>query len=539
MLNLLKNNKNVLKYKGKNEKLSLTIVKNEEKIFPIRDFPSSTKSWFNSIYFYNKNIVKYMPFADILVNNLIKMYFNLISNINLDQKFKRRRNKKRYNSGNKIFVGKTEIKHSNNKVIIDIYTYNRTKKYFYNNLFKYYKNIFINISSKLLPLSKLFKRKKKIKSFWLISLRKFFKKGKISSNLKKEYKISRYYKGLRKLVFIRYMKYLYINKLYKNRLNFILFKKFKSVSVWAPKVFKTFFFQSSILFKFLKKNRLFNILNSIKRKNLSIIKINNIDKTKKLINEYYNLFIKETLRKEMLYLSYNQLLKTNEYKFNNIFLSRLNKIISTIYNKEIELNVINLKYIYLDSHIFSEAIAMKLKDRKNKLIRVLKNALYLPKVSRLKNNKYSTQNIYNYKYNNLNLENTLTINYKNDILHLILKEIFNIKNISNTLREKKSKETIIKRSMSIEKEKFIYKTIKLGKIRGVRLEGKGRLTKRLTASRGVYKLRYIGSLRNLDNINELSSVMLRGSLKSNIDYVNINSKNRNGSFGLKGWISGQ
>jgi hypothetical protein len=31
--------------------------------------------------------------------------------------------------------------------------------------------------------------------------------------------------------------------------------------------------------------------------------------------------------------------------------------------------------------------------------------------------------------------------------------------------------------------------------------------------------------------------MLRGHAKSNVDYTNINTKTRNGSFGLKGWIS--
>jgi hypothetical protein len=31
--------------------------------------------------------------------------------------------------------------------------------------------------------------------------------------------------------------------------------------------------------------------------------------------------------------------------------------------------------------------------------------------------------------------------------------------------------------------------------------------------------------------------MLRGHQKSNIQYTKINSKTRNGSFGLKGWIS--
>jgi hypothetical protein len=31
--------------------------------------------------------------------------------------------------------------------------------------------------------------------------------------------------------------------------------------------------------------------------------------------------------------------------------------------------------------------------------------------------------------------------------------------------------------------------------------------------------------------------MLRGHLKSNLQYTLINSKTRNGSYGLKGWVS--
>jgi hypothetical protein len=31
--------------------------------------------------------------------------------------------------------------------------------------------------------------------------------------------------------------------------------------------------------------------------------------------------------------------------------------------------------------------------------------------------------------------------------------------------------------------------------------------------------------------------MLRGHLRSNLQYLNINSKNRNGSFGIKSWLN--
>ena len=75
-------------------------------------------------------------------------------------------------------------------------------------------------------------------------------------------------------------------------------------------------------------------------------------------------------------------------------------------------------------------------------------------------------------------------------------------------------------------------------ISGVRLEVKGRLTRRFTASRSLFKIKWKGSLKNIDSsYRGLSSIMLRGYAKSNIQYSLVNSKTRNGAFGLKGWIS--
>jgi hypothetical protein len=69
---------------------------------------------------------------------------------------------------------------------------------------------------------------------------------------------------------------------------------------------------------------------------------------------------------------------------------------------------------------------------------------------------------------------------------------------------------------------------------GIGLQGTGRLTKRLTASRSISKYKYKGSLKNLNSSYEgLSTIMLRGFVKSNLQYININNHNRNGSFGIK------
>ena len=84
-------------------------------------------------------------------------------------------------------------------------------------------------------------------------------------------------------------------------------------------------------------------------------------------------------------------------------------------------------------------------------------------------------------------------------------------------------------------ENNIINIIKQQVVTGVRFEAAGRLTRRLTAMRAVFKLRYIGSLKDLRaSLNNNSSTLLRGCLKSNAQYTIINSRTRNGTFGLKG-----
>ena len=87
-------------------------------------------------------------------------------------------------------------------------------------------------------------------------------------------------------------------------------------------------------------------------------------------------------------------------------------------------------------------------------------------------------------------------------------------------------------------EQVVLRDIKYKHVTGFRLETSGRLTRRYTASRSVSKLRYKGNLLNIDSsYRGLSSVLLKGNLKSNIQYTKLKSKTRIGSFGIKGWVS--
>ena len=159
--------------------------------------------------------------------------------------------------------------------------------------------------------------------------------------------------------------------------------------------------------------------------------------------------------------------------------------ISKIYNKNIELKIVELKSIQFSTDTFSLAVALKLRNRKNKAIKILSKAI----------------------------SNIVKLPY----LHSFL--------ISDDYIDNISKNNIL----NILKQRVVS---------GVRFEASGRLTRRLTASRAVFKYRYAGSLKNIrSSFNNKSATLLRGHVKSNSQYTIIDSKTRNGSFGLKGWVS--
>ena len=190
-----------------------------------------------------------------------------------------------------------------------------------------------------------------------------------------------------------------------------------------------------------------------------------------------------------LRINNTNLINFNKSKFSNLLLNLgdlgLISIIEKIYNKNVTIKIIELKSIHLNSDIFSWAVALKLKDRKNKAVRVLRKAiLQMVKIPDL---------------------HTL-ITFDDNI------EEMNKNNILNTIKQQV--------------------------VSGVRFEASGRLTRRLTAMRAVFKYRYAGSLKNIrSSFDNKPSTMLRGYVKSNSQYTVINSKTRNGTFGLKGWVS--
>lgn len=448
-----------------------------------KHYPPANKEWFNSIYSYNKNTSKLIPTADHIILKLVKSYFNLYSR-KLEKKVKspRLRIRARRLSTNRILVSRPEVKHTNDKVIITIYVYNRQKKYYLN---KINRIASIDQIDNLLPN-------------WIKDIL-IEDEGPWPSNLK-------------------------INVLRKKTL------KVKS------KVRKH---KNMVLKMLMLRNR-----NNIKNKA-------DDNKFKGYEVRYLKDYVSKSLRREIFSTYFRQLLFLNKSKFDERYLLPLTKLVKKVYNKKIEFNLVDLKYLYLNSYIFSDTLVTKIRNRKNRLLRVLRTSLLmfkLPLMDRIAvydeiyNRKRKLQNL---KVQDLTSDSlALQVNSKkqsqsNDVLDLLLSKVDSYNSLAKL---KEYKNYLPQNLMSLDYPLYLTNTIlnsiKHKYVSGIRLEVAGRLTKRNTAARSVFKLRYKGNIKNMDSSYKgLPTVLLRGYAKSNLQYTHLKSRIRIGSFGLKGWVS--
>lgn len=270
--------------------------------------------------------------------------------------------------------------------------------------------------------------------------------------------------------------------------------------------------------------------------------------------DYFKNFISRSLKKEMLYMHFKQIMSLNKFKFKNTYLIPLKSLISKIYKKKVEFNLVTLKNFHLNSDIFTQILAIKLRKRDNRILRVLKTSLRkirLPNLSKLvylghhqgnRDNDKILQNLIvkdmllKNTYNHLALDHVKGREVSTDGLDNIIKLFFPVNAFS--FFNKKEESANVKDESTLTLENSVLNSIKHKTLSGVRIEASGRLTRRITAARAVYKVKYLGNLRNLNaTYLQRSSVILRGNLRSNIQFTKIKSKTRIGSFGLKGWVS--
>jgi hypothetical protein len=118
-------------------------------------FPSFSKEWRNIIYSFNKNKLKNLPINDLNINKIIQSYFNLFfrhSNFVGLSKFRRLRERRAFLR--KIFVSDAEIKHTNDKVKITLYTINKEKKFLKQKFVKLYKKMSLELLERYIYLYK-------------------------------------------------------------------------------------------------------------------------------------------------------------------------------------------------------------------------------------------------------------------------------------------------------------------------------------------------------------------------------------------------
>ena len=594
--------------------------------------------------------------------SLLNSYFNMQIK---DEKIKNKRNiiKNRRASTKRVFIGRGELKHSNNKVIITFYVYNTEAMFLWGNVKKAWEILYrpkkdleislnedtkdkevksqyepfnlitwLNILKSKYVLRTLINKKTKKENNRILFTKPIPNSKNYVLNLKNTLNIlnklghsnsSQELKLIHVLNNIVAQKYIPVNtknsclllKKYKDtliniytknkKINKNIEKKFEIISFNRPLSLKhgqilpinedinnkriiklnrplslnefLFQFDFDTYIHNMKKNILLNKMNKYYSSLISLFETKVL--TNKEISSIYNdkvkyistlfeekkiwekkIWPKETLIKSLkqLYTFVNLIKKEvtekyrdahlllplylfwfNQTKFGMYLMEKLTHLVKNLYNKEVVFNIVNLKKMHLSSDIYTQAVVLKLKNRDNKLYRVLKSSLRKIKISNFskineKNNKPNKDEFIENKIRNSLINSMFTKeDVKDPLNNLLLKFFPSAENLQKSVVKKGSV-----KNCSISLKDYVLMYLKHIKIRGIRVEAKGRLTRRFTASRSVFKMKWKGGLKNVDSsFKGLSTIMLRGYVKSNAQYSFLSSKNRNGAFGVKGWVS--
>lgn len=448
----------------------------------------------------------------------------------------------------KIFVGKGNLKHTNDKVIITFFLYN----------------------AKAMSLSYEYKREQK---------RLFYPNRRFKRWIGKDFenKNKKILRNKRRYNIYESLTHRFLVLLYKRHIR-VLIKKYNKEMKKINRVVKV----SNYL-----------MLNSEEKLNLLTI----INKSIKSFyyprySEYKLLASKAFIRKLKIY---NKLISYNKQKYRYSFLYKFIPLIENLYRKKVVFNIVNLKKIQFSSDIYTQIISMKLRNRDNKLHKVLKAFLEKVKLKFVKRNKnlipekrqgiraldssirdnniknnlissmvkkmYANKFYRDTYYKKLLLKNAkeslvFERNFQDPLNRLILeyfnttdfvkwsrrKKKFSLKKTLkkgwlSSIRMRKNRETL-KEAYDVFTINYIISRLKQKKLRGIRVEAKGRLTRQRTAARSVFKMKYKGGLKDsVSSFRGLSATMLRGDRKANVEYSVVNSNGRNGAFGVKGWVS--
>lgn len=412
-----------------------------------------------------------------MLGKLIRSYFNLYNN-KLRKKIRKHGSKrfeirKSRRLMNKIFIGKPELKHSNDNIVITIYVYNAEKKYLINKMQKlaaiYKINTLKNFNK--LNYNKLkFNKINKAKALYL----KKTKKASVDIKSKLD----------------KYKKSFYILKRIKTKKIYENFFYIDQYEKYFFKIYVKKFLRKEIFSNFYKQMLIFN---------------------RQKFEMKYARHLANNIAK-----IYNKKIQFNFVSLKHIYLD--SQIFSTAL-------VIKLRRLSRIKKNF--LIGLKRFLNMFKVPRINSLDIYNDMFNRqMINQNINNDNIIAIKnYLEIMQQHTLseditdnTVKYGNFISHT---NITSLKNLSITYY------------MSTFTKAF--NSIKYKLINGVRLEVAGRFTKRSSAARSVFKIRNKGSIKNKDSSYKgLPAILLRGHAKSNLQFNKVYSKVRGGSFGIKG-----
>ena len=267
----------------------------------------------------------------------------------------------------------------------------------------------------------------------------------------------------------------------------------------------------STKFKILYK---WDLIESINTTNIN--QYFNINAITYVLKKWHRRFLIKMLKYQGLYMRHRQIILFNKLKFKDAYLIPLRSLIQKIYNKKVEFNFISIKSFNLNSSIFSQIIAYKMKNRRNKPLKVIRTSI--------KNTKLPYVN----KYLHVSNQYTKDVIKQNYIIRNFFKNYYH-DFFNNILSNELSKNNI---------QDIVYSSTKNKLVTGIKVQASGRITRRLIAQRAKCNVVYKGTLKNIDSSYKgLSNVILKGNNRSNIQYTNFNYKRRIGAFGIKGWIS--
>jgi len=292
-----------------------------------------------------------------------------------------------------------------------------------------------------------------------------------------------------------------------------------------------------------KKNLVYDeYINTENKKDIYIYKYKFLSESMKWYNLYIKLYLSRIIKtfynEKLKYLRKLELnYKLNKFKF-EMFVTKLANMLSKLYNNKIELNLVNLKSIGFNSDIFTDILASRLEKKYAGvdfwMRNILKNVI-LPETNHVleksPNIKTKDSSILENKYKNLNLLSIINSEHivnNTCSLNKLLKEVTSYTSENDTDKDYTNISDII------------FKSIKYKNLGGIRLEVKGRLSKRSRADRSAFTLKWKGGLKDIDSsYKNISTTVYRGFRKPNILYSLSSSKRAVGSFAVKGWISGK